>query len=81
MDAGGNIMTHPTHIVFDRPSTYLALLNEQLEIRAREYGQAWLTPDEDAWVRANDLHLRHHYSVIKGDGTEKARERVTSKAL
>lgn len=61
--------THQTQVVIKRPSTYLTILNEQLEIRAREHGEAWATPEEDAWVRANDVELRHRYSVLGGNWT------------
>ena len=61
-------MTRP---LCDRPSVYLALLNEQLETRAREHGHAYVTPREAAWLRANGLrqpeHTKHRYSTVDED--------------
>jgi hypothetical protein len=68
--------TEPTHVVPEHPSTYLAILNEQLEIRVREHGQAWVTPQEDAWIRANDLKLRNPYTIRGSNWTGKARDRA-----
>jgi hypothetical protein len=36
-------------------SVYVAILKEQIEIRAREYGYAWVTPQEHAWLDAHGL--------------------------
>jgi hypothetical protein len=36
-------------------SVYVAILKEQIEIRAREYGYAWVTPQEHAWLKAHGL--------------------------
>jgi hypothetical protein len=68
--------THPEHVVIEYPSTYLTILKEQLEIRAREHGEAWLTPQEAAWIRANGLNLLDRYPVMGKTLAGKAREQA-----
>ncbi len=36
-------------------SAYVAILKEQIEIRRREYGYSWVTPQEHAWLLAHGL--------------------------
>ncbi len=36
-------------------SAYVAILKEQIEIRRREYGYSWVTPQEHAWLSAHDM--------------------------
>lgn len=36
-------------------SAYVAILKEQIEIRRREYGYSWVTPQEHAWLAAQGL--------------------------
>ena len=66
----------------ERRSVYLAMLNEQLEIRAREYGHAYVTPHEAAWLEANELHqprqTTHRFSRMETDRSDAALERTKS---
>ena len=36
-------------------SAYVAILKEQIEIRRREYGYKWVTPQEHAWLMTHGL--------------------------
>jgi hypothetical protein len=36
-------------------SAYVAILKEQIEIRRREYGYSWVTPQEHTWLQAHGL--------------------------
>lgn len=56
-------------------SAYVAILKEQIEIRRREYGYSWVTPQEHAWLHANGL-LPRDVLVAKG-GTAMRRVEVT----
>lgn len=46
-------------------SAYVAILKEQIEIRRREYGYSWVTPQEHAWLLANGL-LPRDVMVARG---------------
>lgn len=45
----------PTNKPYRQTSAYVAILKEQIEIRRREYGYSWVTPQEHAWLAANGL--------------------------
>lgn len=66
----------------ERRSVYLAILNEQLEIRAREYGHAYVTPHEAAWLEANGVHQPGHttyrFSSMDKDRSDTALERTSN---
>lgn len=76
------MLTRPHHaetgtpLLCQRQSVYPALLNEQLETRAREHGHAYVTPREAAWLRANGLHQPRHTihrcSTMDADRSDRA---------
>lgn len=45
----------PVSKLHRQTSAYGAILKEQIEIRRREYGYSWVTPQEHAWLAANGL--------------------------
>lgn len=47
--------TDPAAHLRKQTSAYVAILKEQIEIRRREYGYSWVTPQEHAWLAANGL--------------------------
>lgn len=49
--AGTDDLTH----LRKQTSAYVAILKEQIEIRRREYGYKWVTPQEHAWLMAHGL--------------------------
>lgn len=67
----------------ERP-IFLALLNEQLECRAREHGHAWVTSREAAWLEAHDLrqsgHTTYRYSTFDEDRSDAALARQRTAA-
>lgn len=52
----------PVSKLHRQTSVYGAILKEQIEIRRREYGYAWVTPQEHAWLAANGL-LPHNVMI------------------
>ena len=66
----------------ERPSIYMAMLNEQLEARAREHGHAYVTPREAAWLEVNDLrqpgHTIHRFSTMEEDRSDASLERISN---
>lgn len=60
----------------DRRFVYLAILQEQLECRAREHGYAYVTPQEASWLVANDMwqpgHTVYRFSTFERDRSDDA---------
>lgn len=52
-------------------SAYVAILKEQIEIRRREYGYSWVTPQEHAWLLANGLLPRDVMVARGGSATRR----------
>lgn len=53
-------------------SAYVAILKEQIEIRRREYGYSWVTPQEHAWLAAHGLLPRDVMVAPAGTITRRA---------
>jgi hypothetical protein len=68
--------THQPGRLHDRRYVRLALLQEQLECRAREHGYAYVTPQEAAWLVANDMwqpgHTIYRFSTFDRDRSDDA---------
>src|SRR5690606_35473001 len=58
-------------------SVFLTILTEQLEIRKREHGYAYVTPSEEAWLRAHGMELTDRHAIV-GRGGKKPAPRQTS---
>lgn len=57
-------------------SAYVAILKEQIEIRRREYGYSWVTPQEHAWLQTHGLLPRD--VMVARAGTAVKRVEATS---
>jgi hypothetical protein len=49
-------------------SVFLTILTEQLEIRKREHGHAYVTPSEESWLRAHGMELTDRYAIVRRNG-------------
>jgi len=58
-------------------SAYVTILLEQLEIRKREHGEAYVTPSEETWLRAHGIEVTDHGAVVRINSKKAAAHRAT----
>lgn len=69
-------MSHPSPSLPTRPdldALYVTILNEELERRQRDHGHAFLTPADEAWLKAHGLRRTQRYADL-GPLSDSARQ-------